>query len=134
MKELLRSISVTFTGGALGGLANAFALWGAAILGLKLKLGFQLIPALADEWLYKRIVWGGIWGLLFVMPMLKQSPVKQGLLFSLVPSACQLLLVFPLHMPRGLLGMTLNHFTPYGIVAFNAIWGVVAALWCARSK
>lgn len=133
MKETLRLVSLVFAGGALGGLANAFALWGAVKAAVLLKGHTFLSPSLPENWIYARIVWGGVWGLIFLLPGGRNMPVKRGLLLSLIPSACQLLALYPLHLPPGIFGMALNKFTPLGVVCFNLVWGVVASVWCHRA-
>ncbi|MGD9310945.1 MAG: hypothetical protein PVG51_17510, partial [Desulfosarcina sp.] len=62
MKKLL----VCFSAGCLGALANSLVLWQFGELGLARLFGVAMAPSLSAGWLYPRIVWGGIWGLLFV--------------------------------------------------------------------
>jgi hypothetical protein len=131
MKALIRAVSVPFAGGAIGGLANAAALWAVVTLAIRIK-GYGFVPDFPPNWVYPRIVWGGVWGLLFIVPLGNKRPILRGLVLSLVPSACQLLALYPLHVPPGLFGMVLNKFTPIGVVFFNLVWGVVTALWCQR--
>jgi hypothetical protein len=50
------------------------------------------------------------------------------LIFSLGPSLVQLFIFFPLR-EKGLLGLELGSLTPVFVLLFNAIWGIVAALW-----
>lgn len=123
----------SFAGGALGGLANALAVWLAGIAGITLALGVKLAPALIPGMIYQRMVWGGIWGLLMVLPVLRGSVFWRGLLFSLGPTAVQLLVVFPQVANKGLYGLELGALTPAFVVLFNAVWGWVAAAWLKAS-
>ncbi len=113
---------------------NSLALWLSGFLGVTALLGVKLAPALTPAWLYPRIVWGGLWGLLFLLPVRRLSPVAQGLLLSIGPTLAQLFLVFPLWTPAGTLGFGLGSLTPVFVVLFNAVWGVAAAWWIRRAE
>jgi hypothetical protein len=129
MKRLLRESTLAFGAGFLGGLANSLALWLLGAYGITASLGVQLAPALSPVWLYPRLVWGGIWGFLFLLPLLRSKPFKRGLLLSLGPTLVQLFFVFPYHTRFGTMGMGLGALTPIFVLVLNALWGVVAALW-----
>jgi hypothetical protein len=131
MKDFIRAVSVPFTGGVVGGLANASALWAVVTLAIRWK-GYGFVPDFPPNWVHARILWGGIWGLLFLMPGGRKRPVLRGLVISVAPSVCQLLAVYPLQIPPGLFGMVLNKFTPVGVVCFNLVWGIVASVWCQK--
>jgi len=92
-------------------------------------LGVKIAPSLTPQWLYGRIVWGGLWGILFLIPLLQQHHVIRGLVWSLGPTIIQLVIVFPAKANAGLLGLDLGVLTPLFVVFFNAVWGVTAAYW-----
>jgi len=123
-----RSLSLFFSAGALGGLANGIVIWAVGKLGFTHALGVAITPALTPGWLYPHIVWGGLWGALFLIPV-GWGWVRKGLLFSLGPSLVQLFLVFPLKTKAGVLGLALGALTPLAVLFFNAVWGVVASFW-----
>ena len=130
MKRFLRKISMTFAAGGLGGIANSLALWYSVSNGITEALGVRMtVPSLTAQWLYPRIVWGGIWGILFVLPLLRRSILVRGLLYSLGPTMVQLLIVFPYVAGKGPLGLQLGTATPLFVLLFNAVWGVTTALW-----
>jgi len=133
MKKVLTRLSAGFSGGALGGLANSLAVWGLGAAGISTALGANLTPAWSWPWLYPRIVWGGLWGLLFAFPCLQGSWLARGLLYSLGPSLVQMLIVFPLKAEKGLLGLDLGATVPPFVLFYNAIWGVVAAVWVTHA-
>jgi hypothetical protein len=56
----MRKLLIYFASGSLGGLANSVAVWLFGKFGITKMLGVALAPALTPEWLYPRIVWGGI--------------------------------------------------------------------------
>ncbi len=129
MKISYKNLSLVFAAGCLGGLANSLAVWSFGALGLTKALGVQLAPALTPGWLYPRLVWGGIWGILFLLPLPRLSMIVQGLILSLGPTLAQLFLVFPLAAQKGVLGLQLGLLTPALVIFFNAIWGITAGLW-----
>jgi len=79
--------------------------------------------------LYSKLVWGGIWGSLFLIPLGRLSFPVKGLLFSLGPSLVQLFVVFPFQAPKGILGLQLGALTPLFVLIYNAVWGIIAGVW-----
>lgn len=128
MKITFRNISIIFSAGAAGGLINSLVVWIFGVIGITGALGVAIAPGLTPAWLYPRIVWGGIWGVLFLLPILRGSLYLRGMLFSLGPSLVQLLIFFPLR-EKGLLGLELGTLTPLFVIFFNAVWGIGTALW-----
>ena len=122
-------ISMVFGAGCLGGLVNSLAVWIFGFYGITAAIGVKIAPQLSPPWLYPRIVWGGIWGLLFLLPLLKKSILLRGLIFSLGPTLVQLFIVFPMKANKGVMGLDLGALTPLAVVVFNAVWGVTAAIW-----
>jgi hypothetical protein len=94
----------------------------------------SIAPALTASWLYPRVVWGGIWGLLFFLPLFNSKPFSKGTLLSLVPTMVQLFIVFPYQANKGVAGMELGVLTPAFVFVFNWIWGVVTSLTIRYSK
>ena len=115
-------------------MANSLAVWLFGDLGINAALGVKIAPKLTPVWLYPRIVWGGIWGALFLLPILRNSFITRGLLYSLGPSLVMLFIVFPMKAKKGMLGLDLGNLTPVLVLFFNAIWGVAAALWLRLSR
>ena len=129
MSNLARNTSLVFAAGCLGGLINSLAVWIFGELGITAALGVKIAPQLSPGWLYPRLVWGGIWGLLFLLPLMKTRIFSKGLIFSLGPTLVQLFVVFPMKANKGIMGFDLGLFTPLFVVVFNAIWGWTAAIW-----
>lgn len=128
-RTLGRQLSLVFAAGAVGALANSVALWAAGTSGLTGALGVRIAPALAPAWLYPRVVWGGLWGLLFLLPLASQRWVAQGLMLSVFPTLVQLFVIFPYRTDAGALGTRLGALTPLVVIAANAVWGIVASAW-----
>jgi len=134
MTNIFRTLSLVFAAGCVGAVANSLAVWLFGDLGINAALGVKIAPKLTPVWLYPRIVWGGIWGALFLLPILRNSFIARGLLYSLGPSLVMLFIVFPMKAKKGMLGLDLGNLTPVLVLFFNAIWGVAAALWLRLSR
>jgi hypothetical protein len=116
-----------FAAGSIGALANSIALWCLGYYGMTARFDIAIAPSLSPEWLYPRVVWGGIWGLLFILPMLQSRLLLKGLIISLAPTVIQLLVVFP-QAQKGLGGTELGLYTPILVLLVNGIWGIGTAL------
>ena len=129
MKKLAKRLTVIFAAGCLGGLVTSLAVWLFGAYGVTKTLGVRIAPDMSPVWLYPRLVWGGIWGLLFLLPVFRSSVLKRGLLLSLGPTIIQLFVVFPYKADQGMMGMGLGALTPLLVFVFNAIWGITVAVW-----
>jgi hypothetical protein len=123
-----RSLSLFFAAGVVGAFVNSLAVWLFGELGAPRALGVAMVPDWSAGWLYPRLVWGGIWGLLFVLPI-QAAGVRRGLLVSLAPTLFQLFVVFPVWAGKGVAGLELGLLTPVFVLLYNAIWGVTASWW-----
>ncbi len=117
-----RQATLDFTAGALGALANRIVL---VILGV-----VSIIPApeVTKPWLYTALVWGGLWGFLFLIPW-KASWWLRGLVFSLGPSAGVWFVIYPYVAGAGLFGLGRGVVAPFIPLVANGVWGLVAAWW-----
>lgn len=125
---MIRKISVAFAGGALGGFIDSFNIWFMGKIGISDLLGLSMKPEFTAPWLYQRMVWGGIWMLLLLLPLLRDKVLLRGCVFSLLPSALMLFLVLP-GMDKGMLGLGFGAITPIVVIALNFIYGMAASLW-----
>ena len=125
---MIRKISSAFAGGALGGLVDSCNIWLVGKMGISDLVGLTMKPEFSASWLYPRMIWGGIWMLLLVLPLLRDKVLIRGCLFSLLPSAMMLFFVLP-GMGKGVLGLGFGSVTPFIVIGLNCIYGMVAALW-----
>ena len=125
---MIRKISAAFSGGAIGGFVDSFNIWAMGKTGISDMIGLAMKPEFNTPWLYQRMVWGGIWMLLLLLPLWKQRTMARGALFSLLPSAMMLFMVLP-SMGKGMLGLAFGMITPLVVIGLNVIFGVVAASW-----
>jgi len=133
MKRFVIKTGLVFTAGCLGGLLNSFAVWFLGQKGVPALLEVKIAPHWSAAWLYPRLVWGGIWGALFLLPVLRKSVFGRGLLFSLGPTLVQLFYVFPMVAGKGMLGLALGDFTPIFVFFYNLVWGITAAAWLSMA-
>ena len=124
----MNKILVFFAAGCLGALANSIAVWLFGYFDITSSFGVSISPSLTPGWLYPRIVWGGLWGILFALPILKSKLLLKGTVLSLFPTAVQLFVVFPFKAHKGMAGLELGLYTPLFVLFFNWVWGGVAAL------
>ena len=125
---MIRKISGAFTGGAIGGLVDSINITILGKIGISDLLGVSMKPEFTAPWLYQRMIWGGIWMLLLLLPLWKKQTVLRGCLFSLLASAMMLFMVMP-NMGKGLLGLGFGTLTPIVVIGLNFIYGIVAAHW-----
>ena len=133
MRVTFKNISLVFAAGSLGGLLKGLTSWLFGTLGLNALLGSQFAPALTPFWVYQHVVWGGLWGLLFLLPLRRLSPVSLGIIYSLPQTLITLLLLMP-KMGRGMLGLQLGVMTPVLILFFGFVWGIATSLWLKWSR
>ena len=130
---MFKDLSAAFTGGVIGALASILVHWLLSRVGLLAMLSIAMAPKLTPSWMYPKLVWGGIWGLLFIIPVLKNKGVQRGLLFSLIPTFVALIVILP-DLGKGYLGLNMGPWTPVLVGVLNAIWGVVGAFWFRQAK
>jgi hypothetical protein len=129
MKLSVNNLSLVFAAGLFGGLVNCLIVWLLGRLGIPQTLGVQIAPPLTIDFIYPELVWGGLWGLLFLIPLGRLSFPVKGAVISLIPSMVQLFLLFPLKAHKGLLGLQLGALTPLVVLIYTALWGIPAGLW-----
>ena len=119
---------IFFTAGCIGGLVNSLIVWQFGQLGINASFGVSIAPNLSPAWLYPRIVWGGLWGLLFLLPLWSSRLFLKASMLSLLPTLVQLFIVFPLKTNKGVAGLELGLYTPVLVLFFNWVWGISSAI------
>ncbi len=123
-----------FAAGAVGALANSLVVWACGRFGITAALQVSIAPALTLAWLYPRIVWGGLWGGLLLIPFPRRRWFLQSFVISCGPTAFQLLVVFPERLHKGFLGLELGLLTPAFVFVFNLVWAVTAVAWLRLAR
>ena len=117
------------------GLATTLAIWAVSQTGIFVLLGTPLVFTLSSGWIYQRMVWGGLWGLLFAIPLFGQwSQKKRGLLFSAAPAFASLVFFLPFKDNQGMLGLELGPMMPVLVILFSVLWGYLAGFWLDYSS
>ena len=123
---LLQRAALYFTAAALGGFAVVITAWGLGQIGVADLLDVKVKPPLTKDFLYRQIVWGGIWGLIFLVPVALKPLWLKGLVLTLAPVIVALAVLFPA-AGRGFLGLDLGMLTSVYIYLVNIPWGLVTA-------
>jgi hypothetical protein len=116
---MIKKTLICFAAGCLGGLINSLAVWLFGDLGIPRALDVSIAPALTPHWLYPRIVWGGIWGIIFLLPVMRSRAFARGTLLSLFPTLVQLFIVFPYKAHKGAAGLEMGLLTPVFVLFYN---------------
>ena len=133
MRLSWKNLSLAFAAGSLGGLLKGLVAWFCGAVGFNALLGSHLAPALTPLWVYQHMVWGGIWALLFFLPLKGISYSSLGIIYSLPQTLVSLLVLMP-RLGSGLLGLHLGHATPLLIFLFSLVWGVSTGTWLKWSR
>ncbi|TET36672.1 MAG: hypothetical protein E3J72_07915 [Planctomycetota bacterium] len=132
MRNALKKLSLVFTAGAAGGFVGGFLHWFLGAIGMLQLFDCKpaFVPFLTPQYAYAEMVWGGIWGILFVLPFLEYSIALRGILYGLFPATVQLFIVFPLRMDDGFMGVEpYGRLAPFFVTFISVIWGIVASTW-----
>ena len=124
MKKLL----LVFAAGCLGALVCSLFIWALGQQGITQALNVRIAPSLSAHWLYPRIVWGGLWGLLFLWSFAQSRPFTKGMILSLAPTAAQLFIFFPFYQNKDIAGLDLGLLAPLVVIVVNMVWGITTAL------
>lgn len=125
----LNKAGLAYYGGTMGTLAHMAVIWLFGLLGVPALLGVKMAVKFTYPATAAHIMWGGIWGLIFFLPYLKNRPFWQGVVFSLPPTLFTLLVKMPFQYHRPLMGIDTGMLTPLFAVFYNAVWGVATIYW-----
>ena len=131
--KIIRNISLAFTGGAIGAFIDSFNIWFMGSIGISDFIGITMKPEFSAPWVYKRMIWGGVWMILLLLPILKNHICLRGMIFSLIPSSMMLLVILP-SMGKGLLGLGFGTLMPVVVIGLNFIYGIFASYWYTAGK
>ncbi len=122
---LFRLLTLGFGAGAFGAVVLSLVYFALGRIGVPEMLGLPVAAPKLPEALYRAIVWGGIWGLLFVTPVLNRLWWFKGIVIGLLATAALAFYFAP----------GLRAGPPLGIVyaaALNGlVWGIAAGFWWA---
>lgn len=124
--SLLQRAALYFAAAAVGGLAVVLTVWAFGQIGVADLFGVKIKPELAKGLIYKQMVWGGIWGLIFLLPIKIKPLWLRGLVMTLFPVVAAVALLLPMR-GAGFLGLELGKWAPVYIYLVNTPWGLVTA-------
>lgn len=130
----MRALLVAFGAGCFGGLIYCVALWLSGRYGITQAFGVSLYGSVSPQWMYPRIVWGGLWGLLFLLPMLTSTVFARSFVISLIPTFVWLFIIYPFYAGKGIAGLQLGLLTPLLVWFFFWIWALTVALLLRFSR
>lgn len=130
--KAIKNVFYVFIAGGLGGVTNSIVVWSLSTLGITPALGFDMNPELSLEWLFRRIFASALWGIIFLIPILENAPIKKGAILSILPWLSSVLIVFPMRMAAGFFGLEFGIGTPIWTLFFAIIWGVTGTLFLSK--
>lgn len=123
MQHWMRQSALCYAAGTLGGLAKGGLIWLCGQAAITAAFADQLALALRPSGIYPRLVWAGLYALLFLLPFARSSLWLRGVLGAGAVSVLQLV-VLPLMQSGSLHIFT---FSTLSLIALNCVWGVVTA-------
>ena len=130
----MKNALVVFAAGCLGALVMCVFMWVFTKYGITHDLGVRISGSIAPQWMYPRIVIGGLWGLLFLLPILSGSLLARSFLISLFPALIQLFVIYPFYEGKGVAGWTLGALTPFLVLLFYWVWALSTAIVLRLAK
>lgn len=130
----MKNALVVFAAGCVGGVVMCVVMWLFAHYGINQALGVRIGGSLVPAWMYPRIVWGGLWGLLFLLPLLSGSLFARSFVISLFPTLIQLFVFYPYYEGKGVAGLSLGMLTPFVVLFFYWAWSFTTAVVLRLAK
>lgn len=133
MNNFYARLSLAIAGGAVAGLVQTLVIVGLSNITFFQVLGMPFAIPFTLPYLYQRITWGGLWGLLFLIPLLRGwLHWQRGLIFAAAPAAASLFYFLPAE-GNGMLGLKMGPLWPVIVIAFALLWGYLTGLWLDRA-
>ena len=130
----LKTIIYLFIAGALGGLVTGIIVWALGAGGITPALGFNMVPDFSLGWIFRRVFASGIWGIIFLIPIYRNSPLMKGAVLGLLPWLSSIFYVLPYVKKAGMFGLELGMGTPLWTLVFGVMWGVVGTVFLAKFR
>lgn len=130
----MKNALVVFAAGCLGALIQCVAMWLFSRYGITHSLNVSLQGSIAPAWMYPRIVWGGLWGFLFLLPILSGSVFARSLVIALIPAGVQLFVIYPFYEGKGVAGLSLGLLTPFLVLFFYWVWALATGITLKLAK
>jgi hypothetical protein len=130
----MKNALVVFAAGCLGALVQCVVMWLFSRYGITHSLHVNLPGSIAPGWLYPRIVWGGLWGFLFLLPILSSSLFARSIVIALIPAGVTLFILYPFYEGKGFAGLSLGMLTPFLVLFFFWVWSFASIVTLKLAK
>lgn len=130
----MKNTLVVFAAGCFGALIQAVVMWLFTRYGVMHSLHVNIAGSISPAWLYPRIVWGGMWGFLFLLPILSSSVFARSFVLALIPTGVQLFILYPFYEGKGVAGLSLGMLTPFVVFFFYWVWALATAITLRLAK
>ncbi len=134
MMNIFKTVFFLFVAGAIGGFVSGIAVWALGQAGITPALGFNMVPDPDFRWMSGRMFASGLWGIIFLIPIYRNSPVLKGAVLGILPWLSSILIVFPYKMHIGFFGLGLGMATPLWTLFFGCLWGVAGMVFLAKVR
>jgi hypothetical protein len=130
----MKNFLLTFAAGCFGGVVYCVVMWLFSRYGISQSFGVSLYGSVSPQWMYPRIVWSGLWGLLFLLPMLTSRIFVRSFVISLIPTFVQLFIIYPFYTGKGFAGLQLGLLTPLLVWFFYWMWALATVIILRLAK
>lgn len=134
MKHTLKKLGLTFAGGCLGGITATALNIALGLINFPSSVGVSYSQEANVGNLYAGILIGGIWGFIFLIPVLNNMWYLKGIILSLIPTLVQLMVVLPLEGGAKFFNIDVQSLTPVYILSLNIVWGMITAGFLEYTK
>lgn len=124
----MKNALLVFAAGCLGALIQIVVMNFSQYYGFMHNLHVQLSVSYSPSWVYPRIVWGGLWGFVFLLSILSGGIFMRSLVLGLIPALVQLFILFPFYEGKGVAGFSLGILTPFLVIFFWWVWALATSI------
>lgn len=130
----MKNALLVFAAGCFAMLIQSVAMNLAVSYGLFHSLGVHIGASYSPNWLYPHIVWGGLWGFVFLLPVLSSNLLLRSFVLCLIPALEQLFIGYPFFEGKGVAGLSRGLLTPVVVVFFWWLWALATSLTLKFAK
>lgn len=130
----MKNALVVYAAASLGAMLQCLVVWLFSRYGITHNLNVHIAGSLSPAWLYPHIVWGGLWGFLFLLPVLTSSVFARSLVLALIPAGVQLFVIYPFYEGKGFAGLSLGLLTPFLVLFYWWVWSFVTLVILKLAK
>lgn len=125
----MTSLFILYGAGTLGAVVHTAIGWLLTSAGVFAIFGSSYAIPIGMHAVYPRLVWGGLWGLFYLLPGVSRlTTLQASFLLALLPSAAQWLYWFP-RGGAGWFGLDKGPATPVLVFALYFVWALVTVFF-----